>query len=250
MEMNKNDIEAIKSMQNHPKYHLANYFSDLKREVDLIFNSIKLNEKDNYLEIINKIELFEQECYKIKPFNLFNEENNLNIDEIKYGIEKMLFSNKSIMFIKDYGGITTTNKKFLLIINDEYLRKSTLDDIEKYDNDEIDQDDEGIELKYLNREKLVAYFLKEKLNESNITTTTNILSLDIEIEKKNSFKRWTSTIESIDDKTFNDLIYLKFIYITNNQINKIESNLFNGLINLEEICFKYNQNYDLIKNIK
>jgi hypothetical protein len=36
-----------------------------------------------------------------------------SIDKIKYGIEKNLFLNKSIMFIKDYG----KNKESFLLIN-------------------------------------------------------------------------------------------------------------------------------------
>ena len=61
-------IKELKLMQKHPKFYLANFFSDLKRQVDLTF-ALKQNEKQKYLEIINKIELVEQECYnKIKPF--------------------------------------------------------------------------------------------------------------------------------------------------------------------------------------
>lgn len=96
----------------------------------------KNNEKDKYLEIINKIESFEQETYtKIKPFNTFDNEiklfTNINeMNEIKYKIEKVIFSNKSILFLNDLL-IIDNNKRFffnennikiLLILNDIYLR--------------------------------------------------------------------------------------------------------------------------------
>jgi hypothetical protein len=60
-------IAELTSIQSHPKFYLANYFQELKTKVDFVFNSEKLNEKVKYLEIINEIESFEQECYKIKP---------------------------------------------------------------------------------------------------------------------------------------------------------------------------------------
>lgn len=45
----------------HPKLYLANYFKDLKSQVDLIFAQLNKNEK--YLETIKQIELFEQNSY-------------------------------------------------------------------------------------------------------------------------------------------------------------------------------------------
>jgi hypothetical protein len=67
-------IEELKSIQNMPRLYLANYFSDLKAQVDLIY-TLNLNEKDKYIEIINSIESSEQELYKkIKKFTTSNEE--------------------------------------------------------------------------------------------------------------------------------------------------------------------------------
>ena len=91
----QNEIEAIKMIQLHPKFYIANYFSDLKTQVDLVF-ALKLDETDKYMKIINTIELVEQECYsKIKPFNQFNIEidqvqtNNdmKQLNDIKFKIE-------------------------------------------------------------------------------------------------------------------------------------------------------------------
>ena len=102
-------IAELTSIQLHPKFHLANYFQDLKTKVDFVFNSEKLNEKAKYLEIINEIESFEQECYKIKPFKTFNKEiesvkeDKQSLDDLKYRIEMKLFQNKSILFLNNYG---------------------------------------------------------------------------------------------------------------------------------------------------
>ena len=119
--------EDLKLMQSHPRFYLANYFSDLKRDVNLAFE-LKLDKYDEFLEIINTIELIENTTInKIKPFDKFNkdiqsierQQNDLNllmiiIDENKYEIERILFSNKSILFMNNY-----KNNTFLLIIKDD-----------------------------------------------------------------------------------------------------------------------------------
>jgi len=119
---------------------LYNYFSDLKRNGDIEF-TLKTEEIDKYMEIIDSIEFIEENYYhSIKPIDLFKneikliyqqlttEEDNINIDEvkksideIKYNIEKVLFSNKSIL-IMNYNCGDGVKDKFLLIINDKYLR--------------------------------------------------------------------------------------------------------------------------------
>ncbi len=69
-------MNQIKLMKEHPKLYLANYFSDLKNELDFEF-SMKPEENNNYCETINGIEVFENGCYKTKPFNTFNNEIEL-----------------------------------------------------------------------------------------------------------------------------------------------------------------------------
>ena len=131
---------STKVRENHCIYSF-NYFFDIKNQVYLIFSNEhkKAVEKEKYIEIVDKIKIFERNSYKqIKPFNAFEDQIELieqklsdsdleveitmkSIDKIKYGIEKNLFLNKSIMFIKDYG---KNKESFLLIIGDEYLRMS------------------------------------------------------------------------------------------------------------------------------
>jgi len=149
--------QELKSMQSNPNFYLANYFSDLKRDVDLTFFGKDGHEKAKYLEIINKIEEIEQEYYRrSKPFNTFDHEiESINIEKIghslrirnkrfkrddqeieslveldkqsindlKYKIEQKLFQNKTILFMKDYGKEPRT---FLLILTNAYLRKNML----------------------------------------------------------------------------------------------------------------------------
>ena len=93
------------------------------------------------MDIINKIESFEQDAFNkwsSKCINTYDTEiksiedqlNKLDlteitkqIDEVKYKIEKILFSNKSILFIE--------KDSFLLIINDEYIQKSSIENYSK-----------------------------------------------------------------------------------------------------------------------
>ncbi len=200
------ELEELKLMQLYPRLYLANYFSELKRQVDLDF-FYKMEENEKYIEMINRIQLFENDSYnKIKPFNTFNKDfefveqlvNNGNevqaiklIDEIKYKIERTLFSNRSIMYLKKYRSI---EKPFLLIIQDEYLRKNTF-----YDKSECltrrkliiqilgSKHRNSKMYDQFNREKLAAYFLKKKLNKK-LNDMNNVLNLSIDIKKQSYSK--------------------------------------------------------------
>ncbi len=92
----------------------------MKTQVDTKY-ALKLNEKDKYLEIINSIESFEQDAYNkwsSKRINTYDDEikliedelnNNLNnvidvtklIGEFKLKVEKMIFSNKTILLVDE-----------------------------------------------------------------------------------------------------------------------------------------------------
>ena len=90
--------EELKLMQSNPRLYLANYFIDLKQQVDLDF-ALKLDEKIKYLEIINKIEEIEKDYYKrSKPFSTFDQEIDSLVvelaDDLKYRIEEKLFQQK------------------------------------------------------------------------------------------------------------------------------------------------------------
>jgi hypothetical protein len=140
-----NQINELKQMQQFPRYYLAEYFHELKAQVDTKY-ALKLDEKDKYLEIINNIESFEQDAYNkwsSKRINAYDDDikliedklnNNLNnvteikklIGEVKYKIEKMIFSNKTILFIDKKTRFNLKSNSFLLIVNDEYISNSLI----------------------------------------------------------------------------------------------------------------------------
>jgi len=141
-----NQIDELKKKQQFPRYYLSKYFDDLKAQVDLKY-ALNLDENEKYLEIIRHIESFEQNAYNIwnnRRINAYHDEidsikeklnNNFNLDDInklidqtKYKIEKMMFSNKSILFFDNKkSNCSFASNSFLLIINDEYISKSCID---------------------------------------------------------------------------------------------------------------------------
>jgi len=136
--------EELKSIQSNPRLFLANFFSDLKRDVDLFYFQ-KESEKAKYLEIINKIEEIEQEYYiyyernkRLRREDQFTEsQDEQTIDQLKYKIEEKIFQNKSILFTNDY----EEYRSFLLIIDNLFLRQSIFDNL--------------YESEYFNREKFI-----------------------------------------------------------------------------------------------
>ena len=88
----------------------------------LIYTKKSKLHKPNYT-YCNELELIEEQLNNNK-INCLNIEQILkSLDQLKYEFEKILFSNKTIIFLKDYGGYKQT---FLLIIEDEYVRKSNI----------------------------------------------------------------------------------------------------------------------------
>ena len=59
----KNQLNEIKLMQQAPNLYLANYFTNLKAEVDIEYIS-NPDLKNIYLKTIEDIELFENDAYK------------------------------------------------------------------------------------------------------------------------------------------------------------------------------------------
>ena len=224
-------IDELKQMQKFPRFYLSNFFDELKNQIDLKY-AVKKNEQNKYIEIIKNIELFEQDAYKkSKSFNTFDNEiksieyklNDSNftelaelIDELKFKIERVLFSNKTIFFYEK-------EKEFLIIINDEYIRKKSFD----YKSFEI-----------LTREKLNCTILDNIIEITTNKDSINVLNININKEDIKYSQRY---IKEIHEKTFNGLSNLKKIDFTGLQIKKIHPNAFNGLANLEIIDFNSNK---------
>ena len=218
-------IDELKQMQNFPRFYLYNYFDELKNEIDLKY-AAKQDEQNKYIEIIKNIELFEQDAYKkCKSFNTYDEEikliedklndSNLNeitqlIDELKYKIERVLFS----IFFYDKG----TKYSFLVIINDEYIKKER--NHYGYDYD----------LRILTKEKLNSRILIDRT-----TNKDNINVLNISIASLELINLRVNQIEVIHENTFNGLTNLKKVVLSYNQLNGIDPNLFNELTNLQDI---------------
>jgi Leucine-rich repeat (LRR) protein len=246
MNVLKEEINELKQMQKFPRFHLSNYFDKLKNEIDLRY-AFKQVAKDIYLEIIKIIELFEQDAYKTcKSINTFDNEiksiedklSVLNlieisklIDELKYKIEREIFSNKSIFFYekdRDYDNDVDDDKQqkkysFLIIINDKYIRKRCID----YDS-----------LKILTKEKLNAWILTEIIKKPTIKKR---IVLNLNYTYRGNIEVNNQEIEVIHENTLNGFINLKKISFSQNLIKEINPNLFNRLVNLEKISFRMNK---------
>ncbi len=252
-------------MQQFPRYYLSKYFDELRSQVDTKY-ALNSDEIDKYLEIINRIELFERDAYNNWPSRGINEydkkiksienklnNNNLNnlndiaqlIDEVKSKIEKTIFSNKSILFIDEKSRFYFARNSFLLIINDEHIRMSCIDKKKKLTMAELLLSNEPIQIselfpsyKSLTRNELNNLFLKEKLQNIN-TNSSDVFNLDILDQKEIIF--YYKSISKIHKNSFNRLTKLEKIDFNFNQIEKIHRKLFNGLVNLTVIDFSINK---------
>jgi Leucine-rich repeat (LRR) protein len=251
----KEQIEKLKQMQQFPRYYLANYFEDLKAQVDLYFAKNLKEQKDKYLEIIRNIESFEQEAYNkwnSKSINTFDEEiksieenlddySNLSylsdlIDHFKYKIEKKMFSNKTILFIEQDSRFMRVfmGEPYLLIVNDEFFRK-------------------GIEFqkKILTRNELSEFILYYKISENHqfCNGKNVIFNLDIDIMNNTRIDVYNLKIKELGSNIFNGLTNLTKIKFMGNGIKELNTNIFNGLMNLQEINFNNNKIKELHPNI-
>ncbi len=143
--------------------------------------------------------------------------SNKLIDEIKYQLEKMLFSNKSILFFAE--------KSFLLIINDEYIAKSCIESAREL----------------FTRNVLNNFILEQKLENINLNGSNNVVNLDIDIINLEEIYISRNQIKQICPNLFDGFAKLKDIVFDNNQIIEIPSNLFTGLNNLKLIDFSGNR---------
>lgn len=140
-------FEQLKLLITLPRLYIANYFSDLRAEVDLAFvkqNLIEQNIK-NWTEIIAAISQFEIECLKQQPNNqlgehltqiaskqielmehkltsndLLDEKDDLVLNEQLFKIEKIVFKNKTLIFLEK-------PCLKLLVIKNEYLARGSIE---------------------------------------------------------------------------------------------------------------------------
>ena len=277
-------LDQLKLILKNPHGYLWDYFADLKREVDLEFLSKNMNEQEEeneqYLEIIDAIKLFEQETYNnlskltlssdvfyeeiesIEEWQLFVSlydpsmfilEIMKSIDKLKFKIEKTLFLNRSIFFLKNYGN---DKKTFLLILNDEYRKKFMIDDfIDIKFGNEIQLNGElksfkiecvkyrelDINKKIINNEKIIAIILFKKISEMIKNDHYSQYVISIGIKKMEQFIFEQQKITILDSETFNGLSNLSKISLSLNRIKTINPGIFNELTRLKEIDFNSNE---------
>jgi hypothetical protein len=101
----KSLYEELKCMQETPKLYLSQYFSDLKAEVDTDF-ALKQDKKSDWLEIINSIESFETDTYKLHASshtsNTLNEEIQKAEDSIEYYLDNLNLNYDILNYILNY----------------------------------------------------------------------------------------------------------------------------------------------------
>ena len=144
-------LEDLKFIVETPKLYLANYFQELRNNVDKeMFSKQMIHKDDNEIknklsetskELISKIDSFEKKCYikvelqssldEIDEIRIMldntNEETNLEIIEDKIQEEEInlfrkLFQNKTII----YDNFSDTEKRLLIIV-DEYVNWISMD---------------------------------------------------------------------------------------------------------------------------
>ena len=149
----RKELEDLKQIYEMPRLYLANFFSDLRNQVDFQIVSKQSNIENIHelnrvwLEIIKKINSFENKCankkigdepaLKKRLETLDNELNNEFKTNISVGIQneqelllKKLFKNKTIAFIDCKGFLDGSNRNIidhkLVIIDDEFISPKAL----------------------------------------------------------------------------------------------------------------------------
>ena len=150
------EFYTLRKITQLPKLYFANFFFELRNEVDKDFVSKLIisndKEKDNKLkdtwqQTISKIYSFEEQCinkmdkkmsyeYIEERLNsielmIINRESSIGLEEIEEAIENeeikflsRLFQNKTIAFI--YPPYTSNSMKKLIVINDEYINSKVI----------------------------------------------------------------------------------------------------------------------------
>jgi len=272
MQQIKKDLEYLNQIIQSPNLVLANYFIEIKADVDYFFNSINFINDPNKIELdkqwaetINKIELFEKILLNQMSNKLKNDLKLLSQDKINYIqtqidkydiydcpnkdenmrkikslieheeniVFKRLFLNKTIIFMQNIN-YGTEKKTFLMKINDEYLSKKK---ISNHLNESIHLTNEILKIIYL---------FKTKLNEIQINI---IIEISLEINYIKILELSDCKITTIENSTFNGLISLEELYLSFNRIKSINEELFIGLNSLQILDLGSNSLSTLSTNV-
>ena len=124
----KKELEQLEYVFSHPRLHLSNYFADLRSEVDVAFVRKDSNESDplikseikkNWVEMIEKINEFEQQCQRKQKTNSFDKELTariLSFIETCHSIQTDNYSNDETS-IKEMIYAETVNLERVLFLN-------------------------------------------------------------------------------------------------------------------------------------
>ena len=230
----------LKNLYDLPTIYIDDYFSQITKEIDDEFNQKKII-ASNYQKINKRIEILRNNCIdrikdsyendfkdkidkEIKLFEMqidqfvSNEETfkkiKESINKTENKINKYLFSNQTIVLMTNFG---KEKKTFLLIINDEYFSKETLSLLKNPANI---LSNEQLKMLDLNRILVKGKNLIELSLDYNL-----IQKLDLSYEK----------ISSIELNAFKGLINLTELDLDCNQINIINSQVFDALSNLKRL---------------
>ena len=97
-----NDLEDLKYLYTFPNLYLYDYFSELRRRVDLAAAEKLLNDSensklvDNYISLIDRINLFEHDCTHRLQKNEFDSDLKANAARLTKSIEYELISQLNI----------------------------------------------------------------------------------------------------------------------------------------------------------
>lgn len=262
------ELEAFKSMFQFPKLYLSNFFSELRNKIDVTFLTKINNELDygikddlneNWIEIIDHLNSFETQCSSNQRTNKFNiqvtKETNLEIGKIEnllanfkldsydlvlemineqnFKIKKLLFLNKTIVFLGEnkYASLTKKfTKKFnarttagiLLIVSDEYINQNNITKVVSFD-------------KLLTNEKIKLIHFKQILVISSF-----IVELNLQMNTLKDLDFHKMRLKSISKSAFDGLTSLKKLCLENNQLTDLKSDTFKGLNNLKSLFLNDN----------
>ncbi len=178
------------------KLYLANHFQSLKAEIDyaieikLAKNNNNNNQSliENWIQMINLIDSYENECYL-----------NLNHNNIELNNDKILFNNKTIMYIKGFDMNNETIVGKLIFIKDAYLNKNC---------------------------KSIDQIIKLKaFNQLTLNTTDQIEIIQLLLNVNTIDISWLN-IKNIEKNLFYDYSNLERLDLSGNNIEEIDLNLF------------------------
>ena len=126
--------DYLKNLIESPRlFGISYYFNELRTEIDLSFSlKTDLSAKNVWIQMIQRLDSFEKEClnkHKTDQFNQLDDSENLtqlSIYKQIIKLEKMMFSNKTLIFVNRSPSEALSLER-LLVIQNEYIGKSGTD---------------------------------------------------------------------------------------------------------------------------